>query len=70
MDAFKLFYRPEIILPIVPETNRKARDVSRKCKLLPNTVYKDFTIEAVEAGLAIMIPAGSHRENFTDLRRV
>ncbi|CAK8689019.1 unnamed protein product [Clavelina lepadiformis] len=27
VDAFKLFYRPEIILQIVRETNRKARDV-------------------------------------------
>ena len=70
VDAFKLFYRPEIILQIVHETNRKARNVRHKCKLLPNSGHKDFTIEVVEAGLAIMIPAGLDRDNFTDLRRL
>ena len=32
MDAFKMFYRPGIILQIVCETNRKARDVRQECK--------------------------------------
>ena len=40
------------------------------CKLLPNSVCQDFTIEEVEADLAIMIRAGLDRYNLTDLRRL
>ena len=69
-DAFKIFYRPEIILHIVRETNRKARDVRHECKLSPNCVYKNFTSQEVEAGLAIIIRAGLDRDNFTDLHRL
>ena len=70
MDAFKIFYRPEIILHIVRETNRKAKDVRHECKLSPNSVYKNFTSQEVEAGLAIIIRAGLDRDNFTDLDRL
>ena len=70
VDAFKIFYRPEIILQIVREMNRKARDVRRECRLSPNSVYKNFTSYEVEAGLAIMIRAGLDRDNFTDLLRL
>ena len=70
MNGFKVFYRPEITLQIVRETNRKARDVRHECALPPNYVYKDFTSEEVEAGLAIMIRAGLDRDNFTDLRHL
>ena len=70
VDAFKIFYRPEIILQIVRETNRKARDVRHECKLSPNSVYKNFTSQEVEAGLAIMVRAGMDRDNFTDLHRL
>ena len=69
VDAFKIFYQPDIILHIVLETNRKARDVRRKYNLLPNSVYKNFTSQEVEAGLANMIRAGYDRDNFTDLPR-
>ena len=67
VDAFKIFYRSEIILQIVRETNRKATDVRHECKLSLNSVYKNFTSQEVEAGLAIMIRAGLDRDNFTDL---
>ena len=67
INAFKLFYRPEIIFLIVRETNRKARDVRHQYGLLPNLVYKDFIIEEVETGIAIMIRTGLDRDNFTDL---
>ena len=70
MDAFKIFYRPEIIFQIARETNRKARDVRHECKLSPNSVYKNFTSHKVEAGLAITIRAGLDRDNFTDLHRL
>ena len=40
---------------------RKARDVRHECKLLPNSVHKNFTIEEVETGLAIVIRAGLDR---------
>ena len=70
VDAFKIFYRPEIILQMVRETNRKARDERHECKLLPNSVYKNFTSHEVEAGLAIMIRAGLDRDNFTNLHRL
>ena len=70
VDAFKIFYRPEIIIQIVRETNRKARDVRHECKLSPNSVYKNFTSHEVEADLAIMIRAGLDRDNFTDLHRL
>ena len=68
INAFKLCYRPEIIFLIVRETNRKARDVRHQYGPLPNLVYKDFSIEEVEAGTAIMIHAGLVRDNFTDIR--
>ena len=67
VDAFKIFYRPEIILQTVRETNRKARDVRHECKLSPNSIYKNFSSQEVEAGFAIMIRAGLDRDNFTDL---
>ena len=70
VDAFKIFYRPEIILQIVRETNRKARDVRHECKLSSNSVYKNFTSHEVETGLVIMIRAGLDRDNFTDLHRL
>ena len=38
-----------------------------ECKLSPNSVYKNFTSQEVEAGLAIMIRAGLDRDNFTNL---
>ena len=38
--------------------------------LLPNSVYKNFTSQEVEAGFAIMIRAGYDRDNFTDLPRL
>ena len=49
VDAFKIFYRPEIIFHIVLETNRKARDVRHECKLSPNSVYKSFSSQEVES---------------------
>ena len=70
VDAFKIFYQPDIVLHIVRETNRKARDVRREYNLLPYSVYKNFTSQQVEAGLAIMIRAGYDRDNFTDLPRL
>ena len=70
MDAFKIFNRPEIILQIVRETNRKARDVRHECKLSPKSVYKNFTSQEGEAGLAIMIRAGLDRGNFIVLHRL
>ena len=70
VDAFKIFYQPEITPQIVRETNRKARDVRHECKLSPNSVYKNFTSHEVEAGLAIMIRAGLDRDNFTDLHHL
>ena len=39
VDAFKVFYRPEITPQIVRETNRKARDVRHECALPPKYVY-------------------------------
>ena len=39
----------------------------RECKLSPNSVYKNFTSQEVEAGLAIMIRTGLDRDNFTNL---
>ena len=65
--AFKIFYQSDIILHVVRETNRKARDVRREYNLLPNSVYKNFTSQEVEASLAIMIRARYNRDNFTDL---
>ena len=38
INAFKLFYRPEIIFLIVREINRKARDVRHQYGLLLNSV--------------------------------
>ena len=70
INAFKLCYRPEIIFLIVRETCQKARDVRHQYGLLPNLVYKNFTIKEVEAGIAIMICAGLDRDNFTGLRRL
>ena len=48
---------------IVRETNRKETDVRHECKLSPNFVYKNFTSQEVEAGLAIMVRAGLDRDN-------
>ena len=68
--AFKIFCQCEIILQIVRETNRQARDMRHECKLSPNSVYKNFTSHEVEAGLALMIRARLERDNFTNLHRL
>ena len=52
------------------ETNRKGTDVRHECKLSPNSVYKNFISQEVEAGLAIMVRAGLDRDNFRDLQLV
>ena len=70
VDAFKIFYQPDIILHIVRETNRKARYVRCEYNLLPNSVCKNFTSQEDEDGLAFMIRAGYDRDNFTDLPRL
>ena len=72
IDSFKLFYRLEIIFPIICETvtNRKARDIRHRYDLLTNSVYKNFKIEEVETVIAIMICADLERHNFTNLRRL
>ena len=53
VDAFKIFYRPEIILQIVRETNRKATDVRHECKLSLNSVYKNFTLKKLKPALLL-----------------
>ena len=68
--AFKIFCQCEIILQIVRETNRQARDMRHECKLSPNSVYKNFTSHEVEAGLALMIRTRLERDNFTNLHRL
>ena len=70
VNAFKIFYRPKIIHQIVRETNREARDVRHECKLSPNSVYKNFTSQEVEAGFAIIIRAGLDRDYYADLHRL
>ena len=44
--------------------------MKHECILSPNFVYKNFTSQEVEAGLAIMIRAGLDRDNFTNLHRL
>ena len=41
-----------------------------ECKLSPNSVYKNFISQEVEAGFAIMIRAGLDRDNFTNLNNL
>ena len=58
------------LLLIERETNRKIRGERHECKLLPKSVYKDFTSQKVETGLAITIRTGLDRDNVTDLHRL
>ena len=53
VDAFKIFYRPEIILQIVRETNRKATDVRHECKLSLNSVYKNLPPKKLKPALLL-----------------
>lgn len=66
-EAFLLFYTPDIILLILRETNRKARDVRREHNMRLTSVTRNFTQEELEAGFAIIIRAGLDRDNFTSL---
>ena len=58
IDTSKLFYRPVIIFFRVCETNKNVR---HEHDLLPNSIYEDFTVEEVEAVIAIMIRSGLDR---------
>ena len=65
VNAFKLLYRPEIILAIVCQTMRTViRDLKSEFKLLPIFHCENFLIDD---GLAMRMRTGSDRDdNFTD----
>jgi hypothetical protein len=69
-EAFLLFYNIDIVLQVLRETNRKAREVRRESHLLINSVTKEFTHDEIEAGIAIILRAGLDRDNFTSLQRL
>ena len=65
VDTIKLFCRPDIIFFSVRETNRKARNGRPQHGLLLNSIHEDFTVEEVEAVIALMIRPALDRNNFT-----
>ena len=65
IESFELFLSKDILRTVLMHTNRKVRQiritVSRRQSL------KTFFMDELKAGLAIILRAGSDRNNFTEL---
>ena len=58
----------EIMQTVLRYTNRKCREVRRTLSTLQN--YHYLSIEEFKAALAVILRAGSDRDNFTELQNL
>ena len=58
----------EIMQTVLRYTNRKCREVRRTLSTPQN--YHDFSMEEFKAALAVILRAGSDRDNFTELQNL
>ena len=65
-ESFKHIITEEIMRTVLRYTNRKCREVRRILSTSQN--YHDFSMEKFKAALAVILLAGSDRDNFTELQ--
>ena len=65
IESFELFLSKDILLTVLIHTNRKAREIRRTLSRLQP--FKTFSMNELKARLAIILRAGSDRDNFTKL---
>ena len=65
LESFEHFLNEGILRTILMHTNRKVREI-RKSISRPH-IAKIFSMDELKAGLAIILRAGSDRDNFTEL---
>ena len=65
IESFELFLSEDILQTVLMHTNRKAREIRRILSRLQ--LFKTFSVDELKAGLAIILRAGSDRDNFTEL---
>ena len=68
-EAFHLFMHEDILRTILRYTNMKARQVRRSLRR-PDNYSLPFSMKELLAGLAIIVRAGSDRDNFTELENL
>ena len=65
IESFELFLSEDILRTLLMHKNRKAREIlGTLSRLQP---FKTFSMDELKAGLAIILRAGSNRDNFTEL---
>ena len=67
-ESFEHMIIKKIMQTVLRYTNRKSREVRRTLSTPQN--YHDFLMEEFKAALAVILQAGSDRENFTELQNL
>ena len=65
IESFELFLSEDILRTALMHTNRKAREIRRTLSRLQP--FKTFSMDELKAELAIILRAGSDRDNLTEL---
>ena len=65
IESFDLFLSEDILRTVLMRTNRKAREI--RITLSRLQPFKTFSMDELKADLAIILRAGSDRDNFTKL---
>ena len=66
LEAFHLFFTPEMTREIQRHTNRKACDIRRESKIIRGFM-NNFTFDEICACIGIILRAGVDRDNMTDV---
>ena len=65
IESFERFLSDDILRTVLMHTNRKAKEIRRNLSTLQP--FKTFFMDELKAGLAILLRAGSDRDDFTEL---
>ena len=65
IESFERFLSDDILRTVLMHTNRKAKEIHRNLSRLQP--FKTFFMDELKAGLAILLRAGSDRDDFTEL---
>ena len=68
IESFEHMLTEEIIRTVLRNTNRKVRELRRTLSTPQN--YHNFSMEEFKAALALILRAGSDRDNFTELKNL
>ena len=68
IESFEHMLTEEIMRTVLRNTNRKVRELRRTLSTPQN--YHNFSMEEFKAALALILRAGSDRDNFTELKNL